>query len=213
MKSNRSFLEGVYSKAEILQKEVNKQRLRKKMYYRFASVAAMIVLIPTIYFMNNNLEYREIQKPMYIRTVDHPLSYFDEAEFIVSGQTKEIKESRYIKDRDHIYTDIVYTIDKVFLGNMEKTEIVIRVDGGKVKSERVYQNIESKFIEGQRSLVFLYEEEGIYYLVRGDSQFTQIERDEFIDKQGNYYDLEKIEEIINNGGRSYEEDNGTVSSN
>lgn len=196
MKNNRSFLDGIYSKAEILQREINIKRLRKKMYYRFASVAAMVVLIPTIYFMNNNLEYREIQKPMQIRTIDNPTSFFVEAEFIVTGQTKEIKESRYIQDEDYIYTDIVYTIDKVLLGNMEESEIIIRLDGGKVKRDRVYQNIESEFIEGQGSLVFLYEEEGIYYLVKNDSQFTLVEKDVFKDKQGNHYSLEKIEEII-----------------
>lgn len=201
MKNNRSFLDGVYSKAEILQREIDRKRLSKKVYYRFAPIAAMIILIPTIYILNNNLEYREIHKPIEIRTISNPISYFDEAEFIVTGKTKEVKESQYIEDEEYIYTDIVYTIDKVLLGNIDDTEIIIRLDGGKVKKERVYQNIESEFIENQGSLVFLYEDDGIYYLIKGDSQFTQLEREEFKDSKGNYYSLEKIKDIINNGGK------------
>lgn len=201
MKSDRSFLEGVYSKAEILENEISKSKLKRKKYYRLAPIAAMIVLIPTLYFINDNLGYREIEQPMMIRTLTSSSTfYFDQAEFIVKGETKEVKESKFVKEEDYIYTDIVYTIDEVLQGNIEKTEIVIRLEGGRVKKERVYQNMKSEFSEGEKSIVFLNEENGIYGLVMGDGQFIELEKDIFVDNQGTNYRLEEIKEIINFGG-------------
>lgn len=197
MKSNREFLNGVYDKAESLQNEMNRKSVINKRYYRFASVAALIIIIPTFFFANNNLGYREIHQPSLMRALNNPTAYFEEADFIVAGETKEIKKSEYIEEENYIYTDITFSLDQILLGDIEEPEIVVRIKGGKVKGEKVYSKMESEFIKGKRSLLFLSrDDEGIYYLIQGESQFNEIKKDVFIDKLGNKYSLEEIKTIL-----------------
>lgn len=197
MKSNREFLDGVYSKARTLEKETTKPIKTQRMYYRFASIAAVIILIPTIFLWNSNIAYEEITSPMMIRTMNNPSSYFYEADFIVVGKTEELGKSQYVKEDNYIYTPVTLSIKETLLGEIHESKIVLRVNGGKVKKERVWSKIDSNFIEGKNSLVFLSKDEnGIYRLVNSESQFEEIEKDLFKDKLGNEYSLEEIKNLI-----------------
>jgi len=201
MKTDREFLNGIYAKAEVLQRETNKIRNPYKKHYRFASMAALIILIPILFFTNNNLGYKEIH-PMNIRmiSVSDPSTYFYEADFIVIGEAKEIKDSKYIEEENYVYTDIVIKPDEVLKGDINENEIILRINGGKVKSKNVYSNMESEFIKGKTSLLFLRKDnEGFYNLVGDKSQFLEIEDNIFIDQLGNKYSLEDIENNIKIG--------------
>lgn len=201
MKTNREFLNGVYAKAENLQSEININKRNNKKYYRFASVMALVILIPTFFMLNNNLNYKEIQQGVMVRAMSNdPLEYFNESDFIVIGETKDIGESRYIKHENYIYTDMKIGIDQVLLGEIDDPEIVVRVNGGRVKSDKVYSKMESEFVQGKRSLLFLIQyEDGLYQLVGGESQFLEVEKDIFVDKLGNKYSLEDIKKNIMTG--------------
>ncbi|NLC03430.1 MAG: hypothetical protein GX787_04020 [Tissierellia bacterium] len=197
MKTNREFLNGVYAKAEILEKEKNKSKKSPRMFYRFGSIAALIILIPTIFFWNSNRAYEELISPMMVRTIDDPMSYFGEADFIVIGKTEKINESQYIKEGNYIYTDIDINIMEVLKGEVNDGAIVIRVNGGKVKKEKLKSKMDSEFIKGENSLLFLRKDEsGIYSLVSSESQFIESGRDLFKDKLGNEYTLDEIKNII-----------------
>ena len=197
MKSNREFLDGIYSKAEELEKERTKPKRTRRIYYGIASIAAMIILIPTIFFWNSNIGYEEISSPMLVRTMNDPSSYFLEADFIAIVNTKEIGISHYEKENNYIYTPVTLLIKETLLGEILESEIVLRVNGGKVKKEKVWSKIDSNFIEGKNSLVFLSKDENeIYRLVNGESQFEEVEIDLFKDKLGREYSLEEIKKII-----------------
>lgn len=201
MKTDKEFLNGIYAKAEVLQRETNKTRNPYKKYYRFASMAALIILIPALFFANNNLGYKEIY-PMNIRmiSVSDPSTYFYEAGSIVIGEVKEIKGSKYIEEKDYIYTDIVIKPKEVLRGDINENEIILRINGGKVKSHKVYSNMESEFIKGETILLFLRkDEEGFYNLISDKSQFLEIENNIFIDELGNEYSLEDIKNNIKMG--------------
>lgn len=195
MKSNREFLDGIYSKAEALQNETRKPYKTQRIYYRFASIAAMIILIPTIFFWNSNRGYEEIPSPMMIRTIDNPNSYFQEADFVLIGETEKIAESKYVKEGNYIYTDITFKIEEVLKGEIDDKEVIIRANGGTVKSKKLRSKMLSEFIEGKTSLVFLSQDEkGIYHLISSESKFEEVEKDLFKDKLGNEYKLEQIRE-------------------
>lgn len=197
MKSNRDFLDGIYSKAEELEKEMNKGSKSPRINYRFASIAAMIILIPTILFWNSNRGYQELASPMVVRTMNDPSSYFYEADIIVIGETEEVGKSQYIKEDNYIYTDITIKLDEILKGQIDEEEIVLRVNGGKVKKEKVWSQMDSEFIKGKHSMLFLIRDEsGIYYLINSQSQFDQVGEDLFKDNLGNEYKLEKIKNII-----------------
>lgn len=197
MKSNREFLDGIYSKARALEKETIKPVKNLRIYYRFASIAAVIILIPAIFFWNNNMGYEEITAPMVARTMNDPSSYFYEADFIVIGKAEEIGTSQYVKDHNYIYTPVTLSVKETVLGEIHESEIIIRVNGGKVKKEKVWSKMDSDFIEGKNSLVFLTKDgNGIYQLVNSESQFEEVGIDLFKDKSGQEYSLEDIKNII-----------------
>ena len=195
MKSNKEFLDGIYSKAEVLENERSKPYKAPRLNYKFASIAAMIILIPTIFFWNSNRGYEDISSPMVARTIENPNSYFQEADFIIIGQTEEIEESKYVKEENYIYTDITFKIEEVLKGEVENEDIILRVNGGIVKKEKLRSKIQTEFIEGKTSLVFLSQDEkGIYHLISSESKFEEVEKDLFKDKLGNEYKLEQIRE-------------------
>lgn len=199
MKSNRDFLDGVYSKAEEIRLENNiKKSIINKKYYKYSSVAALIILIPMLLFANSRLGYQEIPGTNMIRTISEPSSYFSEADFIVIGETKEIGKSTYVENDNYIYTDITIAIDEVLLGDLEDQDIILRVNGGKAKKEKVYSLMEGEFTKGKRSLFFLVKsDENVYQLIHGkDSQFVEIENNVYIDKSGNKYNLEEVKNKI-----------------
>lgn len=201
MKNNKEFLEGVYSKAKILEEERNKKNLLHKRYTRFSSIAAIIVILPLLVFKSQIYEpnnYKEIPQMVRMISIEDPQLNFLEADYIVIGETKKIYKSQYVKEGNYIYTDVAIHIDNVLLGDIDEDEIILRVKGGKVKKEKVFSMLEGEFEKGSKSLLFLYKDENnIYYLVNGsESQFAEIEKDLFMDKSGNKYDLDYIKENI-----------------
>lgn len=197
MKNNREFLDGIYDKAKVLQYETNKRKAINKRYYRLASIAALIILIPMFVFVNNNLGYKEIHEKTRMISLSDPNSYFYEADFIVIGEVNEIKQSIYKEEENYIYTDIVITLDQALRGDIKEEQIVLRINGGKVKKEKVYSKMESEFSKGKRYLLFMIKGDGeIYHLVQGESQFIEKRKDVFEDKLGNKYSLEDIENKI-----------------
>ena len=202
MKNDRDFLAGVYSKAEELrlQNNINKTTI-KRSYYKYSSIAALIIIIPMLYFINSSIGYREIPQTNMIRTFREPSSYFSEADFIIVGETKEIGKSTYIEDENYIYTDITISPDEVFLGDIEEQEIILRVNGGRDKKEKVQSPLDGEFDKGKRSLLFLVKsDEDVYHLLNGkDSQFTEVEDNIFIDKLGNKYNLQEVKDNIRIG--------------
>lgn len=204
MKDNKEFLEGIYRKAEILEKEKLKEEPKRNIpyqrYIKFASVAAIFIIIPLILLNSGTLTpYTDIgsHQPR-IMTINDPMTNFLGSDFIIIGETKEIKNSIYVKEENYIYTDIIISVDEVFLGEIENKEITVRVNGGKVKKEKVLANMEGDFNKDERSLLFLQKHsEEIYFLVNnGDGQFKEIEKDIFIDKYGDRYSLEDIKNYI-----------------
>lgn len=200
MKDNKEFLEGVYRKAELLEKEKFKKRIPYKRYIGYSSLAAIFIILPLMFFNNGLMTpYKEIEshQPRII-SMNEPISNFYESDFILIGEVKEIKDSIYEKEANYIYTDIIISVDQIFLGEIEKKEIKLRLNGGKVKKGKVFSKIEGEFIKDKRSLLFLYKDgEGIYNLANsGESQFKEIEDNIFIDELGNKYDIEDIKKNI-----------------
>lgn len=200
MKNDREFLNGIYAKAEVLQRETDKTKKNYKKYYRFASMAALIILIHGLFFLNNDFGYKEIHPMTRMISVSDPSTYFYEADFIIIGEVKEVKNSKYIEEESYVYTDIVIRPDQVFKGDINGNEIFLRINGGKVRSEKVYSNMESEFIKGKTSLLFLRKgDEGFYNLINDKSQFLEIENNIFRDELGNKYSLEDVENNIKIG--------------
>jgi len=201
MKDNREFLEGIYKKAEELEMaRVRKSRIYKR-YGRISSMAAVIaIIVPLILFKGQNStlkDYTEIFQMARRFTINDPMVNFYEADYIVVGETKKINKSQYVKENNYIYTDIIIGVDEIFLGDIHNDEIILRIKGGKVEKEKVFSQMEGEFKKGKKSLLFLQREKGIYYLVNGDeSQFLEIEKDIFIDKQGNKYNIDNIKDNI-----------------
>ncbi|WP_353095072.1 hypothetical protein [Tissierella praeacuta] len=201
MKDNREFLEGVYKKAGALEREkVKKSRIYKR-YVKISSMAAAIVIIvPLLLFKRQNSvpkDYTEIPQIARMFTIDDPMISFYEADYIVVGETKKIDRSQYVKENNYIYTDITIRVDQVFLGGIYENEIILRIKGGKAEKEKVFSQMEGEFKKGKKSLLFLREEEGVYYLVNGnESQFLEVEKDIFIDKLGNQYNIDDIKDNI-----------------
>lgn len=202
MKDNREFLEGIYKKAEVLEKEKANKSIKYKRYLKYSSVAAAIVIIiPLLLFIGENSvskEYVEIPQMIRLFRTNDPMINFNNAEYIVIGKPEKIGKSQYVKEDNYIYTDITIDIEEVFLGDIHKDEITLRVMGGKVKKDKVFSEMEGRFKKREKSLLFLREEKGIYYLFDGDeSQFLEVEQDVFLDKQGNKYNLDDIKNNIN----------------
>lgn len=201
MKDNKEFLKGVYRKADLLEKEKFKRRVPYKGYIRYSSVAAIFIILPLLFFNRGiMIPYRDIssQEPRMISINDSIVNFAD-ADFILIGETKIIEDSIFVKEENYIYTDIIISVDQIFLGEIKKGQIKVRVDGGKVKKEKLLSEIKANFNKGERSLLFLYKDEGnIYYLVNNSgSQFREVEDDIFIDYLGNKYGLEDIKKNIN----------------
>lgn len=201
MKANREFLEGIYKKAELLEKEKIKKSTIYKRYVKISSMAAAIAVIVSLILFRGQIsipkDYNEIPQVVRMFTLNDPMVNFYEADYIVVGETKKINKSQYVKENNYIYTDITIGVDEIFLGDIHNDEIILRIKGGKVEKEKVFSQMEGEFKKGKKSLLFLQREKGIYYLVNGDeSQFLEIEKDIFIDKQGNKYNIDNIKDNI-----------------
>lgn len=201
MKDNREFLEGVYKKAEELERQKVKRSRVYNRYVKISSMAAAIAIIAPLLLLKaqNSVpkDYTEIPQMIRMININDPIVNFYDADYIVVGETKKIEKSKYVKEDNYIYTDITIGVDQIFLGDIAKDEIIIRVKGGKVKKEKVFSQMEGSFKKGEKFLLFLQEEEGIYYLVNGkDSQFLEVEKDVFIDSQGNKYSIDDIKKNI-----------------
>ncbi|MGJ0847063.1 hypothetical protein ACR77J_10245 [Tissierella praeacuta] len=201
MKANREFLEGIYKKAELLEKEKIKKSTIYKRYVKISSMAAAIAVIVSLILFRGQIsipkDYNEIPQVVRMFTLNDPMVNFYEADYVIIGETKKINKSQYVKEDNYIYTDITIGVDEIFLGDIHNDEIILRIKGGKVEKEKVFSQMEGEFKKGKKSLLFLQKEKGIYYLVNGDeSQFLEIEKDIFIDKQGNKYNIDNIKDNI-----------------
>lgn len=201
MKANREFLEGIYKKAEVLEREKIKKSTIYKRYVKISSMAAAIAVIVSLILFRGQIsvpkDYTEIPQVVRMFTLNDPMVNFYEADYVVIGETKKINKSQYVKENNYIYTDITIGVDEIFLGDIHNDEIILRIKGGKVEKEKVFSQMEGEFKKGKKSLLFLQKEKGIYYLVNGDeSQFLEIEKDIFIDKQGNKYNMDNIKDNI-----------------
>lgn len=201
MKNNKEFLEGIYEKAAILQKEKEKekQRINYKKYIKITSMAAAFLIIVPLLFREQKIpgKYEELPQIIRMLNISDPMSNFQEAEYIIIGETKKINKSQYVKEGNYIYTDIVIEAKEVLLGDIGEEEIILRVNGGVAKKEKVFSKREGDFKKGKKSLLFLQKTDGVYFLVNSEeSQFLEVEDKVFIDKEDNKYNIEKIKENI-----------------
>lgn len=201
MKNNKEFLEGVYKKAEALERERVKKNRNYKKYGKISSMAAAIVIIIPLLLLKGQdqfpKDYIEIPKMARMFSIDDPMTNFYDADYIVIGETKKTGKSQYVKEGNYIYTDIAIGVDEVFLGDIQENIITLRVNGGIVKREKVFAGMEGEFKKGKRSLLFLQKQGDIYYLVNGSgSQFLEVGKDKFIDKEGKEYIIEDIKNNI-----------------
>ena len=196
MKSNRDFLDGVYSKAKEIENNKQIKVKRPRINYRIGSIAALIILIPTIFFWRNSQVYEELTRPMMVRNIDNPESYYLEADYMVIGQAEEILPSVYVKEENYIYTDVRFHVEEVLKGELEEEDITIRIAGGKVKAEKVKSEIETTFQLGNTSLVFLFHEEGVYKLINSNGKFEKVDETTYKDYMENMYELDRIKDEL-----------------
>lgn len=186
MKSDKEFLEGIYQKAEILKRENNKKKASYRSYIKYSSVAALFIIIPLL-FLNSKLwgpnNEAEFPQPRMM-TIDNPVSNFFEADYILIGETDEINKSASDSDT----TEIRILVDRTFLGEINDNIISLEIQS----------DMESEFIKGDRSLLFLYkDDQGVYNLTNGyNGQFKETTKDIFIDSNGNEYGIKDIENQI-----------------
>jgi hypothetical protein len=116
---------------------------------------------------------------------------------MVIGQTTEILPSVYVKDDNYIYTDISFQVEEVLKGELGEEDIIIRIAGGKVKAEKVKSEIETSFILGDTSLVFLLkDEESVYKLINSTAKFEKVDETTYIDYMENIYELGNIKDKL-----------------
>lgn len=185
MKNDREFLEGIYQKAEVLKREKFQKKFPYKMYIRYSSVAAILVILPLLIFKDQIFELNneiETPQPRVTRMMER-VDYFSQAEYIVIGKTKEISNQKSNEE----FVDIVILLENNILGEIEDDEIILRVES----------HIKEEFKVGDRNLLFLYRQENKYNLLDGsNSQFKELVNDVYVDKYGNQYSLEDIKNNI-----------------
>lgn len=184
MKNDREFLEGIYQKAEVLKREKLQKKFPYKMYIRYSSVAAILIIIPLMMFRGQIFNLKdeiETPEPKITRMMMEPVDNFLESDYIVVGRIEEkIKYSEEL-------TDVVIYVDNILLGKIKEEKIILSVP--------FYLSDEFKI--GDRNLLFLYRLEDKYILLDGtNSQFKESKKDEFIDQYGNQYSLEDIKNNI-----------------
>lgn len=182
MKNNKEFLEGVYIKAKLLEKERQKKVKVYNNLIRFSSVAAIFIILPLL-FLNNQLfgPKNNIKTPEpRVMIANEPNANFTDANYILIGTINNVNEDI-----------ITIIIDNIIYGDIAENEIQFRL------------NNEGIEVSSNRSLFFLNKDkDNKYYLVNGsDSQFIEIERDVFVDNYGNKYTLEQIENNIKETGK------------
>ena len=84
MKNDREFLEGIYKKAEILEREKFKRRKTYNNFIKYSSVAAIFIILPLLLFNNQIFKSNNIDLPMEprIMNVIDPISNFNDAEYV-----------------------------------------------------------------------------------------------------------------------------------
>ncbi len=177
MKNDREFLEGIYKKAEILEREKFKRRKTYNNFIKYSSVAAIFIILPLLLFNNQIFKSNNIDLPIEprIMNVIDPISNFNDAEYVLIGTTKKIGKN-----------NILISLDEIFYGDLGEKEI--HLDTSNIMS--------IKFKKGERNLFFLNKDDK-YYLTYGvDSMFKEIENNVFEDSYGNKYDLEDIKNNI-----------------
>lgn len=176
MKNNREFLDGIYKKAEILEREKFKRKKTYNNFIRYSSVAAILIILPLLLFNNQILRPNNIKAPIEPRIISifEPISNFDDADYIIVGTTGKVKKD-----------DVTILIDEIYYGDLVEDEI--HLEGS---------SIASLFKKGKRNLLFL-NNDGKYYLTYGENSiFRETEKNIFEDSQGNKYNMENIKNYI-----------------
>lgn len=188
MKNDREFLDGIYQKAEILEREKLQEDSKKKSPYKkyipYSSVAAMFILLPILLLSKEALSPgNELpgQEPMMIR-MDEPGSIFIEADYLLIGQVE------YIEKKSNEGTmEIEISLEEILKGQIQEEKIIVEAPS----------NMKDEFKEGDRSLFLLYKEDNIYKLLgEREGQFKEENSHMFIDRFGDKYRLEEIKNII-----------------
>lgn len=186
MKNDKEFLEGIYKKAIILklEKKEVKPIYTKKNKYSF--IAVIFIIIPLLLInkdISNQKNQVEAPHPRVIN-INKSTSSFINSNYILLGVVESITKKESKED----FTDIIISLDKVFLGEINNTKIVLEIPS----------DMELDFIIGQRNLLFLNKKENdIYYLTNeSEGPFKEFETDVFRNQFDNEYSLEDIKNNI-----------------
>lgn len=185
MKSDKEFLDGIYKKADLLQKEESRKKYSLYKYIKYSSVAAIFILIPLL-LLKGDLwaPPNEIQSPEP-RTIsmNHDLYDFTTADCIIIGEVENIK----VEESKTLFNEIIISIDHVLKG-------IIDNNG----SLRILSNFDHELKIGIKYLFFIKkEEDGFYYMdSKSEGAFRELGPDIFIDSIGNEYYLEDIKNTI-----------------
>lgn len=176
MKNNKEFLEGIYKKAEILEREKFKRRKTYNNFIKYSSVAAIFIILPLLLFNNQIFKPNNIDIPIQpkVMNIIDPIFNFNDAEYILIGTTKKVRKD-----------DITIGIDEIFYGDLNEKEIHLDIS-----------NITTKFTKGEKSLLFLNKDEKYYPTYGEDSIFKGTENNVFEDSYGNKYDIKEIKNNI-----------------
>lgn len=171
MKTNREFLNGVYQKAEVLEKEKNKKKRTYNSYLRYSSVAALFIILPLLLFSKQIINKDNVNMPIVPRTISiHSVEEsFNTAEYILVGTIEKVKKN-----------NIIVSIDESFYGDISLDKISI-------------EEYSKTFKKNNKYLLFLNKDENFYVL---DSMDYSVEEGLFGDTYGNKYDYEKIKDNI-----------------
>lgn len=178
MKNDKEFLEGIYKKAEVLEREKYKKNRVFNNFIKYSSVAAIFIILPLLLFNNQISKPNNIDTPIQprIMNVMDPMTNFYEAEYILIGTTEKI-------DKDNI----TICIDEVLYGDISTDEIIIDVSNGVIADA---------FIIEEKNLLFLNKDDKFYLTLGIDSIFKETNNGVFEDSFGNEYNLKEVKNNI-----------------
>lgn len=166
MKSNREFLDGVYTKAEALKTEpqkIQKFSLTKK--YTGIAVAAAVLLVaisPSLFFNSSTPMYvpdeAMLHSPYAIRIQSETsdLSQIvNEADVVVTAKVTKINKSVYEKDNNNMTTTVELKAENIYKGELNNESFQVCVMGGYDKKTNTYFPYEATFEKDEDTLLFL----------------------------------------------------------
>ncbi len=203
MKTDKEFLNGIYMKADILEREKNQPKVKKSIFssrsFKFATaLAAIVLMIPTYFSLKGNFDhYEELPKLARAIFLEDPMANYYDAEYIVVGRVKRIHKSEYVEEGNYIFTDIDIEVEESLLGSVDEDNIILRASGGQVKSKKLFSKLEGNFNKNKRYVFFLVKYGEDYELLMGEaSQYKDTGNNSYIDIYDNTYSLEEIKKLI-----------------